>query len=346
MMTEHRPRRVPKWTRWLKWSVRGLVAAVLLLIVMGWWTMIHMPGKSFSGPLPPADDAITSLAAELRGDVELLAVEIGERNVGRRPEALARAADWLEGEFRKAGYQPQRQTYRVGEVDCANIEAQRPGTAHPEQIVVVGAHYDSVVGTAGANDNGSGVAATLALARRFAGRPTARTLRFVAFVNEEPPYFKTSAMGSRVYARRCRQKKENISAMFSLETIGYYSDRPHSQNYPPPFGMLYPSTGNFIAFVGNVDSGPLVRKAVEIFREKEPFPCEGGALPESIPGIGFSDQWSFWMEGYPALMVTDTALFRYPQYHDAEDTPDKIDFDRMARVVRGVEQVITGVVEP
>ena len=184
------------------------------------------------------------------------------------------------------------------------------------------------------------MAALLALARRFAKCKPDRTLRFVAFVNEEPPYFQTAKMGSGVYARRCGQRREKIVAMLSLETIGYYSDARGSQKYPPPLGLLYPSTGNFIAFVGNVKSRDLVRRMVGTFRQHEKFPSEGAALPAATPGVGFSDQWSFWQEGYPAAMVTDTAMFRYPYYHEAEDTIDKVDFDRTARVVRGLEKVI------
>jgi Zn-dependent M28 family amino/carboxypeptidase len=180
----------------------------------------------------------------------------------------------------------------------------------------------------------------LALARRFSGTRTSRTVRFVAFANEEPPFFQTDLMGSRVYAKQCRARDENIAAMLSLETMGYFDDSAGSQRYPLPFGLLYPSTGNFIGFVGNMRSGDLVRRAVGTFRRSEPFPSEGGALPDFIPGIGFSDQWSFWQEGYDALMVTDTAMFRYPHYHEAEDTPDKIDFDRLARVVRGLARVV------
>jgi hypothetical protein len=143
-----------------------------------------------------------------------------------------------------------------------------------------------------------------------------------------------------MYAKRCRERDEHVVAMMSLETIGYYDDAPGSQNYPAPFGLLYPSTGSFIGFVGNVSSRALVRTVVGSFRKHEPFPSEGGALPEFIPGIGFSDHWSFWQEGYPALMVTDTAMFRYPYYHEPEDTIDKIDFEKTARVVRGLEKVL------
>ncbi|MHC4320424.1 MAG: M28 family peptidase, partial [Planctomycetota bacterium] len=163
---------------------------------------------------------------------------------------------------------------------------------------------------------------------------------FLCFVNEEPPYFQTANMGSRVYARRCRQRGEDITAMICLETIGYYSDEKGSQNYPPPLGLLYPSTGDFIALVGNYGSRALVRQVVESFRRHAQFPSEGAAMPGVLPGIGWSDHWAFWKEGYSAVMVTDTAPFRYPHYHQSTDTPDKIDYERMARVVEGMEAVV------
>ena len=199
-----------------------------------------------------------------------------------------------------------------------------------------------MVGSPGANDNGSGVAALLALARRFAGKSFPRTLRFVAFVNEEPPMFQaTGEMGSYVYAGRCRANGDRIEAMMSLETIGYYSNTPHSQRYPLlGLGLLYPTTGNFVGFVGNVSSRALVREAIGQFRQHAQVPAQGAAMPSIIPGIGWSDQWAFWQHGYPGIMITDTAPFRYPHYHAASDTPDKLDYDTMARVVQGLEKVI------
>jgi Zn-dependent M28 family amino/carboxypeptidase len=185
------------------------------------------------------------------------------------------------------------------------------------------------------------VAGLLALARRFAGKPCGQTLRFVAFVNEEPPYFQTEEMGSLVYARRCKARGDKISAMISLETIGYFSDEPRSQKYPAAgLGFFYPSKGNFIGFVGNTRSRALLRDAVSAFENARKLPCEGAALPAVIPGIGWSDQWAFWECGYPAIMVTDTAPFRYPHYHSSTDTPDKLDYDRFALVVSGMEKTI------
>src|SRR5262249_52664627 len=172
-------------------------------------------------------------------------------------------------------------------------------------------------------------------------RPNEKTLRFVAFVNEEPAYFQTAQMGSFVYAARCRQRGDPITAMISLETIGYFSNEPGSQRYPlPGLDLIYPRTGNFVGFVGNVASRALLRDAIGEFRRHAQIPSEGGALPAAIPGIGWSDQWSFWQHGYPGIMVTDTAPFRYPHYHATSDTPDKLDYDRFTLVVSGMEKVI------
>ena len=318
--------------------------------------MIRMPGKSYRGPLPPLTPAEETLREQLRRHVQKLAGEIGERNL-MQYTALGEAADYVhhafERGFEHAAYKVERQTYDVvprsifglNEVPeeplaCDNLIAEIPGSEKPQEIVVVGAHYDSAPGTPGANDNATGVAAVLAFARSFAGKKPPRTLRFLAFVNEEPPYFQTPSMGSLVYAKRCQERQENVVAMLSLETIGYYSDEPGSQNYPAPLGFFYPSKGNFVAFVGDTSSRSLVRKVVRIFRESSRFPSEGAATFGSLPGVGWSDHWSFWQAGYPALMVTDTAPYRYPYYHDARDTPDKIDYDRLARLVVGVERVI------
>jgi Zn-dependent M28 family amino/carboxypeptidase len=198
-----------------------------------------------------------------------------------------------------------------------------------------------VTGAPGANDNGSGVAGVLALARRFAGKPCARTLRFVAFVNEEPGHFQTELMGSWVYARRCKERGDRIAAMVSLETIGCFFHEPGTQSYPAPgLGLCYPTTGNFIAFVGDLSSRKLVRRAIGSFRRGAEFPSEGAALPASIPGIGWSDHWAFWQHGYPAIMVTDTAPFRYPHYHLRSDTPEQLDYDSMSRVIFGLEKVV------
>ena len=268
----------------------------------------------------------------------MLGGEIGERNLSRYPQLQA-AAQYIENNLTEPDWKVRRDEYEVQGRSCSNIEAELPGAS--SEIVLIGAHYDSVFGSPGANDNGSGVAALLALARRFAGTHNAKTLRFVAFVNEEPPYFQTAEMGSFVYASRCRARGDQITAMISLETIGYYSHESGSQHYPAiGLGLLYPRAGNFIGFVGNVASGSLIRNVIAEFRRQARIPSEGGALPAIVPGVGWSDQWSFWQHGYPGIMVTDTAPFRYPHYHAASDTPDKLNYDARTRVVAGMEKVI------
>ena len=304
---------------------------------------VRMPGKSYRGQMPPLTAQEIDLRDALRRDVEKLAGEIGERNVWRY-RALAAAADFLEASLAKHFYDVCRHGYEVAGVTCYNIEVEIQGADRADEIVIIGAHYDTVEGSPGANDNATGAAAVLALAHLLARKKTSRTLRFVEFVNEEPPYFQSPYMGSVVYAKHCRNRGEKIVAMLSLETIGYYSDEKGSQHYPFPFGLFYPSTGNFIGFVGNTLSAGLVRDVVASFRSHTKYPSEGGALPGIIPGIGFSDHWAFWQEGYPGVMVTDTALFRYQYYHTRDDTPDKVRYDHMAKVVAGLERVVADIV--
>ena len=281
-----------------------------------------------------------ALAAELRRDVEALCA-IGPRNTFI-PENLSAAADHIENAF--AGSNVERQRYVAEGVSVENLIVEIRGNTCPEEIVIVGAHYDSVDESPGADDNASGVAGMLALARRFANARPARTLRFIAWTNEEPPHFQTSTMGSLVYARRCHEHKERIVAALSLEMLGYYKDEPGSQQYPPPLSALYPDTANFIGFAGNIDSRALVTRCVKAFRERSTFPAHAAVLPALIPQTGWSDQWSFWQFGWPALMVTDTALYRNPHYHLVSDTPDKLDYERMAMVVDGVAGVIEALV--
>jgi Zn-dependent M28 family amino/carboxypeptidase len=280
-----------------------------------------------------------SIEAELTRHVRKLAGEIGERNL-EKPEAYRAAAEYIEGELRAAGYAPVRQSYTVGGIECHNIEAELPGTGDSSEIIVIGGHYDSVTGSPGANDNATGVAAMLAIARSMAGRRGSRTLRFVAFANEEPPYFQTPKMGSLVYAERCRVRGEKIVGMISLETIGFYSDEAGSQHYPPELAGEHRSTGDFIGFVSDPESRAFLDTVTTAFRRATDFPVETTTIPSSIPGAGWSDHWSFWQQGYPAIMITDTAPFRYPHYHTAIDSPDKIDFHRMSIVVTAIGTVV------
>ncbi len=327
---------------WDKGSIKRLVIIFIVLAgITGFCgcLMIWMPGRSYHGPLEELDEDTIKVREELKSIIQALAVDIGSRGMTEYPELL-KSEEYITKYFTEAGYTVNRQEYKIDGVTCCNLEVELKGTTKPDEIIVIGAHYDTAYTVPGANDNTSGVATTLVIAKQFAKLKSARTVRFVAFVNEEPPYFQTEQMGSWVYAKRCKKRKENIVAMITPETIGYYSNEPDSQKYPPPFNLCYPSTGNFVAFVGNVNSGKLIRQCVKSFRKHTKFPSEGGSIPHFIQGVGWSDHWSFWQEGYPALMVTDTAPFRYEHYHSTEDTIDKICFDEFARVVVGLEKVI------
>jgi hypothetical protein len=325
---------------------RLLVAALVLALPVGagvhaWWRMLRMPGDSFSGSLPALSDSQRACARELRADVETLSA-LGEKSL-RRPIALAAAADFIVERLVHAGHEPRRLGYDVRGARVENIEVALPAADIARPILVVGAHYDTARGSPGANDNGSGVAALLALARRFdADHPLPRPVRLVAFTNEEMPHFATESMGSRRYADALVDEGVEVRAMLSLETMGSYDDAPRSQRFPEPLSLFYPDRGDFIAFVGDEGSSAFVRQCVGLFREHAEFPSEGGALPANMPGVGWSDHRSFWSHDVPALMVTDTAPFRYSHYHRATDTPGRVDYERLARVVDGLEAVIRG----
>lgn len=315
----------------------GLVLLLVLLVVY----MTAMPGTSHRGALPAMTPEEKALQAALEAHVIALADGIGQR-YAERGDSLTRAKEHLLAEIRGfpgvgAG-QVRTEDLGADGKHAENIVVDISG--HSKHLVVVGAHYDSAHDTPGADDNATGVAIALELVRRLSGRRFEKTLRFVLFANEEPPYFQTAGMGSLVHAKGCRERGEAVDAMLSLESLGCYSDAPGSQQYPWPVGLLYPDRGNFVAFVGNLGSRSLVRDAIGAFREGAAFPSEGAALPAGIPGVGWSDHWAFWESGYPAIMVTDTAPFRNPNYHESTDVPATVDYARLARVTRGLERVL------
>jgi Zn-dependent M28 family amino/carboxypeptidase len=252
------------------------------------------------------------------------------------PQALAAARDYIEAVWRAQGYLVDAQEYEVRGVRCANLEATRTGVGRAGEIILLGAHYDSVRACPGANDNGSGVAALLEIARRFAALTPALTVRFVAFVNEEPPFFLTRRQGSAVYARAARARGDDIRLMVSLETLGYYSDAPGSQRYPPLFRYFYPDRGDFLGLVSDLCSRRAMLRLARAFRAGSDFPLEHAATLSLVPGVDWSDHRSFWRQGYRAVMVTDTAFHRYRHYHTAGDTPDKLSYAAFARATEGL----------
>jgi hypothetical protein len=320
--------------------IAGLLVLLLAALAAAYWYSLSLPGDPYAGPPPPITDAERDLAGRLRRHVEAIASV--PHNVDHYP-ALEQSAAYIEAELNGLGYQPQRQVYDIGAKPVRNISVElAPADAGPATpSIVVGAHYDSFGPAPGANDNGSGSAAVLELARLLKDvAPKDKRLRLVLFVNEEPPYDRTPDMGSYRFAKALHDKGEKLVGMISLETIGSFSDKPGSQSYPFPFSHIFSDVGNFIAFVALPGGRTFLHEVIGAFRAHTQFPTIGGTAPDNIPGIGWSDHWSFWMFGYPAVMVTDTALFRYPHYHEPTDTPDKVDYEKLARITLGLEQTL------
>jgi hypothetical protein len=308
------------------------IVAIVLLAVLALFTM--NPSAAVPEPL---------LAERLRTHVTAIASK--EHNTAT-PARLEEAARYIERTLGGDGYQVRRQEYQAGGQQVRNIEvsvANVAPKAKPARIFIVGAHYDSAPGAPGANDNGSGTAAVLELARMLKDvHPSQGTeIKFVFFVNEEPPYFMGEDMGSMQHARKMHAEGQKVEAALILETIGYYSNARRSQKLPPGLEGKYPDTGNFIAFVGTTESSRLVRDALAAFRSASDFPAHGLAAPAYVQGVTLSDHSSYNRFGYPAIMITDTAFMRYPYYHTAEDTPDKLDYASTARVVQGLARTIT-----
>ncbi|MCI0400980.1 MAG: M28 family peptidase [Gammaproteobacteria bacterium] len=323
--------------------MQGIVVGVLALITFlaaFLYYIISMPGRPYSGPLPPLSAQAEGVRGRLMGHVEMLASHIGERNA-LRGKTLDAAAAYIEAQFTQAGFTPEVQNFGSGARRFKNLQAILPGQDRADEIIVLGAHYDTVWGSPGADDNASGVAALLEIAGLLSGKRFSRSVRFVAFGNEEEPFFATAEMGSLNYARQAQAKGERIIGMISIESVGVYLDGAGTQAYPPPLKFFYPDVGSFIAFVGNLASRGLVRHAIASFRARAQFPSEGIAAPEPLaPDIIRSDHFAFWQAGFPAMMVTDTANFRYPYYHTALDTWDQLDYGRLAQVVIGLAKML------
>lgn len=331
--------------------MRSILIALLLFVVIGaagYGALIYttrVPGQSHQGALPPLTGEERAIAATLKRHIETIAAR--EHNIAHYDE-LEKVALYLETTVKAHGYTVGRQEYAVAGRTVRNIDAviEPPAGVTDPEVVVVGAHYDSAENTPGANDNGSGTAAVLELARLLKDlqNQSRKRIRFVLFVNEEPPYFMTPDMGSLRYAKLLAERKERVTAMYSLETLGFYSDEPGSQRYPVPFGLMFPNTANFVSFVGLTHSRPLLQQTMQSFRAHTKFPTVGGIAPVIVPGVGWSDHWAFGQYGFQGVMVTDTAVFRYPHYHEPTDTPDKVDFERLARITKGMERVVRDLV--
>lgn len=279
------------------------------------------------------------LIDRLRRHVDRLAGLIGPRHIGR-PKALEATVGLIVAELSDVGYQVDRQPYLASGVEVANLVVEIAGSDRPREIVILGAHYDTIPSTPGADDNASAVAVLLEVARLFRGYAPRRTVRFVAFPCEEMPHFHTHEMGSQVYAKQCRARNERIVGMLCLEMVGFYTGELGVQQLPPGIPRflrpVFPRRGDFLAAVGNLRSWRLSRQFRRGFKRAVRFPLFSIVLPELIHDIRRSDNASFWDQGYQALMLTDTSYLRNRHYHMPTDTPDTLDYPSMARVTHGV----------
>ena len=310
-----------------------LLGAILLLVAAWFW--LTQPLIVSAKP----NSARTVDPARLEAHVRKLSVELSPRDVGHL-ENLDRTAAYIVDQLKQTGAAVSEQPYRVEGNSYRNVIA-RFGPETSERIVV-GAHYDSAGPLPGADDNASGVAGLLELARLLGSQPPQLRVELVAFCTEEPPYFRTTGMGSSVHAISLRTANVKVKAMLSLEMIGYFSDTHGSQHFPVGLlGALYPSTGNFISVVGRVSDGLLVRQVKRAMSNAAPLPVRSINAPSFIPGVDFSDQLNYWEAGYGAVMITDTAFYRNRNYHTEQDTAEKLDYKRMAMVVEGVYAAVT-----
>jgi hypothetical protein len=285
-----------------------------------------------------AERNISVNPGRLEAHVRVLSERLTPRTEAR-PENLDGAAAYIRQEFERARGRVSEQPYQVGNSTYRNVVALfGPETA---ERIVVGAHYDAAGARPGADDNASGVAGLIELAYLLGGNDLPIKVELVAYTLEEPPFFRSKYMGSYIHARSLKKDGAPVRAMFSLEMIGYFSDAEGSQHFPTPIlRLFYPTKGNFISVVGKMGQGLLVRRIKGAMKGASSLPVYSINAPRSIPGIDFSDHMNYWDAGYPAVMVTDTAFYRNPNYHTVADTAEKLDYNRMAQVVEGVYQAV------
>lgn len=323
-------------------SIAGMIV-IFLFILAFWWSLmlssIHVDTSEFMSKQQQ------KIAVQIQNDIEYLAKTIGERNM-HTPGTMDRTVDFLQKRFKEAGYFAENQNYIVQQgvytgKTAKNLIAEIPATGNQTEIIVIGAHYDTVKGSPGANDNASGVAVLLAAAEKLGKYSSQNTIRFVAFANEEPPFFQTSDMGSYAYAEKSSQKNEKITAMIALDGLGYYDRSSGSQSYPlPGLGFIYSDRADFIALVTRFSDLSLLRNISAGFEESGVVATESAALPGFLPGVNWSDHWSFWKFGYPGVLITDTLLFRDPHYHTPRDTPERLNYSNMARITTALVSTI------
>ena len=286
---------------------------------------------------------LVQIQNNLNKHVKYLSEAIGARNL-EHYMSLNKTSRYIQNQMKEYSTEPTFQTYKCRRKEVQNIIFEKLGDRFPEEIIIVGGHYDSVLDSPGADDNATAIAALLELIRLMQNFRNQRTIRFVAFTLEESPYFASGKMGSQVYAKSCYERKENIVCMIALEMLGYFTDEPMSQQYPfPEMLMTYPERGNFIAVVGNKPSEQLTKQFANCLKETSLIKTVTLIADASVPGIDLSDHSSFWKYNFPALMITDTAFYRNPYYHTTEDKIEHLNFKILANLVYALTAAIKNV---
>ncbi len=280
---------------------------------------------------------LSTIKKDMEADVAYMQ-GLGPRNSESEAhyKQLRKCEDWIVRKWESQGYTVKRHSFTVDGRNYANLEIEFPGKASPSEIIIVSAQYDTLPGSSGANNNASGMAVLFQLGGLLKNYAGDRTLRLVAFVNEEDPFFGTDKMGSYQYAMSSHRKGEDIKFMLSLDSLGIYKDGPGTQQLPFPFSLFYPDRGNFLAFIGNLPSRSYVITATRGFKKGSSFPIRAGVVPEWVEGAAWSDHLSFWRFGYPGIQVTDTGAFRSASHTTGEDTMEKLNFDSMSHIVMGM----------
>jgi Zn-dependent M28 family amino/carboxypeptidase len=324
--------------RFIRFLVRPLIVVAALMLMIVWLTT--QPNIPFRDPVATSSELLASdneLPARLERHVRTLVTQFAPRDHEHIAQ-LNGASDYIHSELSKHTT-VRFQNFNANGKSYRNVIAQfGPDT---QEMIVIGAHYDSYDALPAADDNASGVAGLIELAKMLSKTPLNKRVELVAYTLEEPPYFRTEFMGSAVHAKSLKATNKRLSLMLSLECIGYFSDAPNSQEFPiSAMGLAYPTTANFIALVGHYREGSLSRRVRETMRAATPLPVHSVNAPAFVAGIDFSDHLNYWNEGFVGMMVTDTAFMRNKNYHTASDIPETLDYRRMADVVRAVAAVV------
>lgn len=299
------------------------------------WIVMVQPTFTENQPSSTAIDPI-----RLKKHVIILSEDFHPRN-WREVENLNRCADYIYAHFKNSNAGTSFQECEARENVYKNvIGLYGPPSDHR---IIIGAHYDTSGDTPGADDNASGVAALIELGYLFGREKPAKTIELVAYPLEEPPFFGTKSMGSSVHGDSLMERGIKVELMIALECIGYFSDQEESQMFPSPLlRLFYPGQGNFITLVGHISQRRIVKQLKKYMKGVNDLPVYSINAPLFIPGVDFSDHRNYWEHGINAVMITDTAFYRNLEYHEQGDTADRLDYDRLSKVVVQVYEGIKG----